>query len=104
MIANRPISEASAKAPTNSQRGTGQPFQLFKKVVFAERTQFRIENKRALTGFTQTSPVLSAQRSVVPERQTVVSGRTDKYRVRCVLSAFIRFHPSPALASPGATQ
>jgi hypothetical protein len=104
MIADCPISETSAQAQTNSQGRNCRRLRFLEKSDFSERTQFVIENKRPPIGFVLSNGIFSAQRSAVLARQMVVSRRVDKLRVRCVLSTFIRFHPSRALGFPGVTQ
>src|SRR5580658_62603 len=104
MTADCPISETSAQAQTNVQGHSDSLCRFSERSDFSTRPQLVVENKRPQIGFPELRDVYYAQRSTLPARQRVVSCRADKYRVRCVLSVFIRFHPSPVLAFPGVTQ
>jgi hypothetical protein len=103
MIADCPISETNAQTQTSAQVQSLGLFRFSEKSDFSRRPQLVVENTGPQIGFIDPDGVFYAQRSALPMRQTVVSRRADKYRVRCALSVFIRFHPSPVLDLSGAS-
>ena len=78
---------------------TARRSQPTEKVLVTKRPRQLTEN----TSSVPPRPLLpnDAQRSAPPARQRVVTRRVDKYWVRCALSVFIRFHPSPVSGFPG---